>query len=143
MAYCVLTDLYNHISMLDLIALTDDTGSAIIPNATVTAQAIADADAEIDAYLYGKYDTPLSPVPTIIQKMSADIAIYNMSGRRGLGMPEDRKARYDSAIGLLQSIQKGSASIGSSTPDTATDSGPIVSKTSSDRTFNMDAMANY
>jgi len=143
MAYCVLSDLYNQISMADLIALSDDTGSAVVPNATVTAQAITDADAEIDAYLFGKYTPPLSPVPAVIKKTSIDFAIYNLSGRRGLGIPEDRKNRYDAGIRLLRDIQKGTASVGASTPTPSVDSGPTATKTADDRVFTMDSMTNY
>lgn len=143
MAYCVLADLYNQISMADLIALSDDTGVAVVPNATVTSRAITDADAEIDAYLYGKYSTPLDPVPEIIKKLSIDLAIYNLSGRRGLGVSEERKERYRDGIRLLRDIQKGVASLGASTPAASSTGGPVSNLSADDRIITMDIMTNY
>lgn len=141
MAYCTLAELYNQISLSDLIALTDDTGTDG-PNTTVIAKAIADADAEINAYLCGKYSVPLSPVPPIINKISVDLAIYHLTGRRNMTVPEDRKTRHDDGISFLKDVQKGIAAIDASTPVTVS-IGPISTKTVDDRVITMDRLSEY
>jgi phage gp36-like protein len=141
-AYCQIEGLYNQISESDLVALSDDDDTGNI-NQSVIAQAIADADAEINAYLYGKYTIPLDPVPAIITKISVDLTIYRLSGRRGLPIADDRKAHYEESIRLLRDIQKGIATIGADLPSQSTDSGPVSTTSADNRIFKMSTMTNY
>lgn len=142
-AYCSLFDLFQHISESDLIAITDDADTGSI-NQQVIDRAIHDADAEINAYVAGKYDVPLDPVPPIITKISVDLAIYRLSGRRGLPIPEDRKFRYQECIRMLRDIQKGSATLGGTTTNSQqSGSGPLSTSTSDNRIFTMTSMTNY
>lgn len=133
MPYSTQQDLEEQISNAELIAITDDAGTGSI-DATVLARAIADADAEIDAYVSGSYAVPLSPVPSIIRKVSVDVAIYHLCSRRPVGMPDIRQDRYDSAIRLLKDISKGLVTIGTTDPAPSSD-GPSVTKPKSDRIF--------
>jgi len=147
MAYCTLADLIMQISESSLIdityEITGEDGEVPAVDEDVSDAAIADADAEIDAYLYGRYSVPIDPVPTIIRKISVDLTIYRLSGRRGLPVPDDRKQRYEESIRLLKDIQKGIATIGAPTPSPSSDSGPVSSSTSDNRVFTMTSMTNY
>lgn len=133
MAYCTQSDLLEQISQDVLIQLTDDDDAGIIDSDVVT-RAIADADAEIDSYCGTKYDVPFSTTPVMIRKLSVDIAIYNLYGRRQ-GAPDDRKERYDDAISFLKDIAKGIASLGGDAPSNDDDAGPEVTTVKSDRVF--------
>lgn len=147
MSYCTLSDLENQISESALIdityEITGEEGEVPAIDEDIINAAIADADAEIDAYLYGKYTVPIDPVPTIIAKISVDFTIYRLSGRRGLPVPEDRKQQYENGVRLLKDIQRGIATIGTSTPTTSSDSGPVSTTTASDRIFTATTLANF
>lgn len=83
----------------------------------VVQHAIADADAEIDGYLNKRYPTPLQAVPEIINKISKDIAIYNLASRSGMTAQERENnyyVRYKNAIRYLEQVAKGVVEIGSS-----------------------------
>lgn len=134
MAYCTQSDLLEQISEDDLIGLTDDAGDGEI-DSSVIARAIADADAEIDAYLYQRYTTPLDPVPAIIRKLSADGALYHLHSRRSVGMPDIRKERYEAAMRVLRDIATGMISIGASSPSPSSDDGPEIAVSRDDRVF--------
>ena len=133
MPYCTQTDIEEQLSPAELIQLTDDAGAGTL-DSTVLARAIADADAEIDAYLYQNYSTPLSSVPAIVRKLSVDIAIYHLCSRRPVGMPDIRKARYDLALKMLKDISTGLISIGA-LPPTLPGDGPKSTGARDDRIF--------
>ena len=57
MAYCTLEDLRNLIPEGELAQLTGETGE--MADEAVVAAAIAQADAQIDAYIGGRYAVPL------------------------------------------------------------------------------------
>lgn len=115
MAYSTSSDLEKQISSAELIQLTDDAGSGAV-NSGVIAEAIDDADAEIDGYLASRGEVPLTTVPGIVRKLSVDISIYNLYARRHDSIPEIREKRYDNAIRLLLMIAQGKISLGADDP---------------------------
>lgn len=133
MAYAVQNDILEAISSDELVNVTDDAGAGVVDADAVT-RAIADADAEINTYCATQYTVPLSPVPDIVRKLSVDIAIYNLYGRRR-GATDDRKQRYDNAIALLRRIADGSVSLGVAAPDPDEEGGPEATQSGSDRIF--------
>jgi phage gp36-like protein len=133
MSYCTQSDLEEQISENELIQLTDDAGAGAV-DATVVSRAIADADAEIDAYAGARYDVPFASTPAIIRKISVDIAVYNLFARRR-GAPDDRKDRYKNSIRFLEDLSRGLISIGASAPAASDDSGPEATTDKSDRVF--------
>jgi phage gp36-like protein len=141
MAYCAQDDILKQISLEDLIQLTDDAGAGIVDQG-VLSQAISDADAEIDSYCAARYTVPFSTVPAIIIKMSVDIAIYNLYGRRR-GAPEDREKRYKAVVSMLVNISKGVMTLGASEPTGDDDSGPEASTSTSDRVFTKTTLSGY
>ncbi|MCD7948308.1 MAG: DUF1320 domain-containing protein [Oscillospiraceae bacterium] len=84
--------------------------------------AIEDADGEIDGYLAKRYTTPITPPPKIINKLSKDIAIYNLYSRIGIDESSDEKNylnRYNAAIKFLTLVAEGKVSIGPPADDQA------------------------
>lgn len=76
----------------------------------VVEDAISDADSEVDGYLSKRYPTPLSVVPGVINKISKDIAIYNIASRSGMKSDERENnyyVRYKNAIKYLENLAKG------------------------------------
>ncbi|MFA5187072.1 MAG: DUF1320 domain-containing protein [Patescibacteria group bacterium] len=110
MSYATQADILLMMESATLINLTDDAGTGAIVEAPVT-QALADADAEIDAYVGVKYTVPLDPVPAVVQKIAVDIAIYNLYSRRQ-NMVDVVRDRYLDAIKFLTAVSKGVASLG-------------------------------
>lgn len=71
---------------------------------TMLAAKLADADAEIDGYLIGRYTLPLAAFPAILKVHACSIAWYRL-----LGSSADEQARrdYDDAIAYLTQVAKG------------------------------------
>ena len=132
MGYCTKSDILEQLDEDVLIQLTDDVDAGIVNDDAVT-RAIADADSEIDSYCGAHYEVPFETVPSMVRKLSVDIAIYNLYARRK-GAPEDRKQRYDSAIRFLRDVSSGKASLGATAPDDS-DGGPEATTKKSDRAF--------
>lgn len=98
-----------------LIELSDDDGDGVADD-DVVDQAIADADAMIDAYLRSRYVVPFATVPSIIESISAVIAINNLFSRRRETVSPEHQMRYEKAVELLDNIFRGMIDIGDS-PD--------------------------
>ncbi len=105
--------------------------------------AIGDADAEIDGYLAKRYAVPLAPAPTVINKFSKDIAIYNLFSRIGIDESTDQKTylnRYNSAIAFLKLVAEGKVSIGGESEDPATAAATGFTVKSNTRLFTREQM---
>lgn len=106
--------------------------------------AIADADAEIDGYLAKRYSTPMEPAPKVINKFSKDIAVYNLSSRKGID-EEDREktvlTRYNAAIKFLTLVSEGKVELGISTNADAASKG--FKMKSSRRSFTRESMKGW
>lgn len=96
------------------------------------AQALADADAEIDSYLAGRYVTPLSPVPDNLPRVACAMARYYL-----LGSSADERSRndYKDAIAWLKDVQAGRALLQSSPLAGATQAATVEISTR-DKVFN-------
>jgi phage gp36-like protein len=106
-------------------------------NAEVIAQAIADADAEIDAYCGSQFSgLPFSSIPDIIRAKAVDISIYHLYSRRQ-GAPEWRAKRYDDAIKFLAKVAEGKITFGGDQDSIADTGGPKASTDSGDAIFTM------
>lgn len=83
--------------------------------APIVAEAVADADGEIDGYLSKRYPVPLTVVPKVINKLSKDIALYNLFSRMGIDEGERESnylTRYKAAIRFLEMVARGGVDIG-------------------------------
>ena len=106
-------------------------------------EAIADADGEIDGYLAKRYSVPLSRPPKVINKLSKDIAIFNLYSRFGIDEESAQKiylTRYNSAIKFLTLVAEGKVSIGTETDDPASAAAAGFTVKSNPRLFSRDRM---
>jgi phage gp36-like protein len=94
-----------------LVDLTDRDGDGLADDPMI-AQALSDADAEIDGYLAARYQLPLPTVPAILARIAGDIAIYRLLSLRRTGDIEDARRRYEDARRLLEAISRGAVSLG-------------------------------
>lgn len=142
MPYCTQTDILGQLPETDLIALTDDTGLGEVDTSTVD-QAIADADSTIDAYCQGRYPLPLEPVPSIIRRLSVDLAIYNLHSRRAVDeVPKVRESRKADALRFLEKVAAGGILLGAATPEpTASTQAAVASSPA--RIFSRDTLVGY
>ncbi len=145
MGYCEKADLLLVMSTDLLVALTDVEGDDIV-NENVLARAIADADAEINFYLAGLFDIPISPVPDIIRSFSANITVYKLSITRSGGAKPDQLLRYEQIIQKLQDISAGKIRLNSIDPEGALESSTssgAVTYYAGTRVFTDDSLGGY
>lgn len=126
MAYCNVGDIQARIGEATLRTLSDRDQTGQVDVACVAA-AIADASAEIDAYIQARYPTPLSPVPAVIKQCAVKLTVYELYSRGGYD-PEQQPAvaldRKDT-IDFLKRLASGLATLGVPTP--AKDAAAVVS----------------
>lgn len=108
MPYCTQQDLVDRFGEDELIQLTDRANVGAIDQA-VLDRAIADAGAEIDGYLAGRYALPLATVPTVLVRLACDITRYFLYDK---APPEQVAKRYDDAARFLRSVAKGEVALG-------------------------------
>lgn len=139
MAYATSQDMIDRFEEREIIQLTDrhDTGSI---DSTVLAKALADADAEIDGYLMGRYVLPLASVPIVLTRYACDIARYFLYDNHAT---EQVAKRYDDARKFLAAVGKGDLSLGL---DALQQKQPVSGgpkATDTDRVFTRDKLADY
>lgn len=141
MSYCTQDDILEQLDEDVLIQLTDDDNVGVVDDDVVT-RAIADADALIDSYCGTRCPVPFSTVPDIIRKLSVEIAIYHLYGRRR-GAPEDRQKRYDDAVKFLENVSKKLVSLGADDPDAPPSDTNKPDIESNTRIFTRDKMSGF
>ena len=129
----MLADILDRLDEEILIQLTDDEGTGTVNEARVN-KAITQADGEIDSYLSGRYTVPLATPPAIVNKLSVDIAIWNLYTRRDK-VDEARQKTYDAAVKLLTAISAGKATLGVDPEPSGGEQQIKTSREKSDRTF--------
>lgn len=139
MSYATLEDLQNRLDDDVLIDLTDDSDSATINTAIVTA-ALEAADLEIDVYLGERYTLPLTETPAILVNLGGTVAIYNLYCRRD-GPPDHWQKQYDNAILMLERIRDGQITLGSGSP--SEDNSDIAEVEEGERVFTRDTLKNF
>lgn len=110
MTYATQADMVKRFGEREVIALAERVYQAGI-DATVLAGALAEADAEIDAHLAGRYTTPLAPVPSLLVGVACDIARYRLCGGN-VTTTEEIRTRYKDATKLLEKIAEGKMTLG-------------------------------
>ncbi len=109
--YCAVADLEKLVAPGQLRQLADDGPGAPAPE-EVMAEAIDQADREIDAYLGTVREVPLDPVPPLVANLSAKIAVYNLHRRRTHLDLGEWAEEYKRALRLLERIAAGDVSLG-------------------------------
>lgn len=79
-----------------------------IPDATVIAGALQDADNLVNTYVGAKYPTPLATVPPIVTTWAVSIARYVLHRN---GAPEHVQTDYKDAIAALKDVARGVATL--------------------------------
>jgi phage gp36-like protein len=134
MSYCTPQDLIDRYGEEELIQLTDREGTGDIHDQRL-ADAITDASATIDSRLGGRYALPISPVPTVLEKLACELALLNLyENARQLdgAMREDRQA----LLRELDAIGSGRIAIGIDAAGGTPDSQNTAQMTSGGNVFN-------
>lgn len=125
MSYATAQDIINRYGNDHLLLIADRDNDGEV-DASVVEQAAADADAEIDAYLAGRYVLPMPEVPAVLQRLAVDIMVYRLTPTADTGT-ETIKSRYELAVKMLDKISKGTISLGLPTVATpASSNGAVV-----------------
>lgn len=88
-----------------LAQLTDDTAGTTADE-TIIADAMAQADAEMDVYLGQVVTTPLPQTPPVLARIAVQLTLYFLFLRRNLA-DEARVAEYRNCTRLLGEIAAG------------------------------------
>jgi len=110
MGYATKQDLIDRFGQPELIELTDRATppTGVIDDVVIT-RALADADAQIEAYISITHTLPLSPIPATLVRMAGDIARYYLYEDRAT---EQVKERFEAAIAFLKNVAAGKAGLG-------------------------------
>lgn len=131
--YATATAMISRFGEQDLRLLTereDSTPGEI--NLPVLEQALADASAEIDSYLGGRYQLPLAVVPDALERSCCDVARYLLLGDRA---PEQVEKRYNAVVKWLTLVSKGDIQLGLGGGETVESTGTIAVIESSGSVF--------
>lgn len=140
MPYATQQDLVDRYSETEIIQLSDRAKTGAIDVAVVAAK-LADADAEIDSYLVGRYTLPLVPVPLVLARIACDIARYHLFDDNAT---EQVTTRYKDAIRFLESLAKGTVSLGPGDADgTTPPSGGLPEYCAAPRVFDRDTLKGF
>ncbi len=104
MAYATISDIFSRFKPIRTMI---GAGSFEVTSVDVTSIFIGDADSFVDAYLAKRYETPITPVPSIITQISADLSIFNMMTEKQVQVPDSFQARYDRSIKTLEMLRDG------------------------------------
>lgn len=141
MAYATRQDLIDRIGEQVLIQLTDraDPPARLIDE-TVLAQALGDAEAEVNAYLAGKFPLPLANVPLVLTRITTDLVRYLL---HGANVTPEIRDRYRDAITFLRDVAAGRATLGLDETETkvSASDGPAVQ--ADDRIFSKDTLRDW
>lgn len=109
MSYATVTDLQDRIGVVRLAQLTDmEDPPTGVPDSVVAERALADASAEIDSYLMGRYALPLASVPAVLRVHCLVIAFYRLLGDRA---EEVVREDYKASINFLMQVAQGKVSL--------------------------------
>jgi phage gp36-like protein len=104
MSYATIDDIMKRYKPIRTIVGSEDMQ---VTSMDVSSIFIRDAESLVDAYLANKYTVPLSPVPSYITMVTADIAIFNILLEHLPRSPDFFQPRYDRAMGILSSVLSG------------------------------------
>lgn len=107
MAYTTVDNIKNYLPRDLVEILSDDNDTDEIDPEKVNYD-ISLADHRIDGYLRGRYDLPLTVVPSLISDFSTILAVYYLYGRTmQTAIPPSLKDIYKDVINSLKEIQAG------------------------------------
>ena len=141
MSYATQSDMTERFGAVELAQLSDRVNGTVI-DVAVVARALADADAEIDAYLARRYQLPLASTPPVLVRMACDIARYRLYDE---AVTEAVRVRYNDAVALLKRMASGEVELPAATvlPAPATGSANAVLVRTGARQFGLADLSNY
>ena len=110
MSYATKQDFLDRYDAGLLLLLTDRDASGQVDDA-VLDRAIEDAMDEIDGYVGARYTLPLAEPPSILKRLTVDVALYRLSSESD-ALTEERRTRYNDAVKLLVRISRGEVTLG-------------------------------
>ena len=137
--YATQADLIDRFGEAEIAQLSDRVNGST-PNAVVIGRALADAQAEIDAYLGARYALPLDTVPPVIVRLAADVARYHLDGNNG---NESVRQRYLDAVGLLKRLANGEVRLDGAAQHPPATGAITVSVRAPRRQFGTDELRSY
>lgn len=139
MSYITLQGLIDRYGETELVQLTDALGDGQIDSVKVD-RAIADADAEIDAYLSSRMTLPLASVPPVLERIAGVMVRYYLYN----DAPTDLvQKQYDAAIAFLRAVARGDASLGPDASGNPTPETGAPSWSSTESVFNADSLSGF
>lgn len=145
MAYCTIDQLKDRYSERFLLELSDRAlGAPDVPSVDedLFERAIADAGAEIDGYLLGRYRLPIVQVPPMLVDLALRMAIYKA---HAAVVPDKIREDYKDAIKTLQLVMRNELRIpgldGVEVPSSGLAGG--VQMTDPERPMTVESMRGY
>ncbi|HCT7632566.1 TPA: DUF1320 family protein [Citrobacter koseri] len=108
--YATRDDMVKAFGEKECVSLTDREFTGEIDDGVLN-NALAQASAEIDGYLCGRYPVPWTDTPRVLTGRCCDIARYQLCGA-GTQMTEEIRVRYEDAIRFLERVADGRISLG-------------------------------
>lgn len=103
-------------------------------------EAIADAAQEVDGYIGRVYTLPLPTVPSLLRRLTANIARYHLHDDDA---GTEVRRRYEDALRMLKAIAARELSLGVDDPSPASQAQPLGTRSRRDRVFTHDTLADY
>jgi phage gp36-like protein len=143
-SYATVQDMINRYPNRDLVQLTNEDPTATTVNTTPITQALADASAEIDGYIEGRFTLPLTDPPVVLNRLTTDIAMYRLQSLRPLHDLEDARKRYEDAVAILRQVAAGELTLGLAADGTEPPlAGSLETVQGPDRVFDRDKLKGY
>ena len=131
MTYATQATLETAFGVDEILQLTDRDQNGSV-DAAFLAAALARADAVIDSYLGRRYTVPITPTPTVVLGIAADLARHYLYED---AVPEPVRAAYDDALRWLQQAGRGEVCVAGATAAAAATGSGGVFITSETRVF--------
>lgn len=109
MGYATKQDMIDRFGETELIQVSNRDVAGEEINEAAFIQAQKDGDAEIDAYLQGRYQLPLVHVPTVLRRLACDLYRYYLYTPR---TTEEVEKRYSASVKFLKSVADGTVNLG-------------------------------
>jgi phage gp36-like protein len=136
MSYCTTEDLTTRFGEAEIIQLSDRARTGEIGQEVVDL-AVADATAEIDSRLGGRFIIP-DPTPADLVRRASDIARFMLYDDR---VTDEVRSRYEEAIAWLKDVAAGRAVIAGALPANDGEAGGGIAVSSSDLIFTDELLA--
>ncbi len=108
MSYCTASQYADQFGETELIQRTDRDRDGVADTG-VYDRAAALADGEIDGYLAGRYQVPLTVIPPVVQRVAGYLTRYHLFAQ---GRTAEIREDYLDACKLLKNLSDGTARLG-------------------------------